>query len=392
MNTALDLEEMTDEEFETAIPQETSEDSESTVESTSPDEEVVEDVDHTTPNQTKSHEEDDQPESAEEELVPSDEEIDDAPKPEVFQESSEDETDAVESSEEEETEDTQPEADKSEEPTDYKVEYDKIMAPFKANGREFKVENPGEAVQLMQLGANYTQKMQALKPNLKMMRMLENNNLLDEDKLAFLIDIDKKDPAAIHKLLHDSSIDPMDLDTSSEPTYRPKDHKVGDEEMSFHNVLTDVNNSLGGKETVSHINSEWDAVSKEAVYKEPAILAAINEQRGNGIYDLITTELNRQQTLGTLSPDIPFIHAYQKVGDQLNSQGRLTLGAETVPSNLSAPEVIETRTAPRKQTVANGEKARAASATKSSSKVTPKSFDPFSMTDEEIMAIPSPRG
>lgn len=401
MNTASDYEEMSDEDFANATPQSSSESTDQSVESPAPAEEVDQDVDHTTPDHTEANAEGDQQNEAEEEEDEvSDEDLGDSPEAAPTEENSEDESDAVDSKETPTSDDesqtkasTEDKTETAAEPTDYKAEYDKIMAPFKANGREFKVENPGEAVQLMQLGANYTQKMQALKPNLKMMRMLENNDLLDESKLAFLIDINKKDPTAIQKLLHDSSIDPMDLDTSAEPTYKASNHSVGDEEMLFHNVLSDVNASPGGKETVSHINSNWDAVSKDAVYKEPAILAAINEQRGNGIYDLITTELNRQQTLGTLSPDIPFIQAYRKVGDELNNQGRLTLGAPTVPSKVPVPEtVLETRIAPRKQTVSNGEKARAASATKSSSKVPAKTFDPFSMSDEEIMAIPSPRG
>ena len=87
---------------------------------------------------------------------------------------------------------------------DYKAEYDRLVAPFKANGREITVKSVDDAIALMQMGANYNKKMSALKPNLKLMKLLENNGLLDETKIGFLIDLEKKNPDAINKLIKDS--------------------------------------------------------------------------------------------------------------------------------------------------------------------------------------------
>src|SRR5690606_29540484 len=70
---------------------------------------------------------------------------------------------------------------------DYEAEYKRLLTPFKANGREIQVKSVDDAIQLMQMGANYNKKMAALKPNLKLMKMLQNNNLLTEDKLSFFI-------------------------------------------------------------------------------------------------------------------------------------------------------------------------------------------------------------
>lgn len=142
--------------------------------------------DHTTPDQT--------------------EEDDDAEELEAEDDSAE--------SDDSEAETVEEEVDAEEAAFDYKAAYEQITAPFKANGREMKVESPEEAVRLMQQGANYVKKMQALKPHLKMVRMLENNGLLDEGRLNFLIDVSRKDPGAIKKLLKDANIDPMDLDLS----------------------------------------------------------------------------------------------------------------------------------------------------------------------------------
>lgn len=280
---------------------------------------------------------------------------------------------------------------------DYKALYEKLMAPFKANGKEFAVESPDEAVRLMQMGANYTKKMQALKPNLRMMRMLENNGLLNEEKLSFLIDLDQKNPQAIQKLLKDGNVDPLEIDTSEEPAYQPSNHTVSDEEMAFHDAITDVSTSSGGKETIAHINTEWDQASKQVIYQEPTVLKVINDQRANGIYDQISAEIDRQRTLGQLT-DTPFIHAYKIVGDRLQSEGKLRpIGASPQGNNpapaAQQPQVLESRAEPSsRKRVSNGDKAKAAaSSPKAAQSNKPRSFDPFQMSDEEILAIPDPK-
>lgn len=270
---------------------------------------------------------------------------------------------------------------------DYKALYEKIMAPFKANGKMIKVDTPEEAITLMQHGANYTKKMHALKPNLKMMRALENNGLLEEEKINNLIDLANKNPDAILKLVQDAKLDPMEMDTSVETTYRPKNHSVSDQEMDFHTTLEDVLSMPSGSDTISMINSQWDQASKEAIYKEPQIMQIIHDQRVNGIYDRIYAEIDRRRTLGTLSTTIPLIHAYKQVGDELHSSGKLVI--QETPVNQSKPKVLETRASNPRKAVSNGDKARAASPTRAAPKSSPKPFDPFALSDEEIMAIPT---
>lgn len=277
-------------------------------------------------------------------------------------------------------------ADSQENDVDYKAAYEQIMAPFKANGKMLQVKSPEEVISLMQHGANYTKKMHALKPNLKMMRMLENNGLLQEDKLNHLIELSNKNPEAIAKLLKDAEMDPLDIDTSAEKAYQPKDHSVSDQEMDFQSTLEDVLMSATGSETISVINSQWDQASKEAIYKEPQIMQVIDTQRANGIYDRISAEIERRRTLGTLSHSTPFIHAYKQVGDELHNSGQL------VPQNSGnqgASKVIETRSSSPRKAVSNGDKAKAASPARAAPKSSPKPFDPFSLSDEEIMAIPT---
>lgn len=287
-----------------------------------------------------------------------------------------------------------PAAAPAEEAPNYEALYKAVMAPFKANGREVAPTSPEEAVRLMQMGANYTRKMQSLKPNLRMLRMLESNGLLDEDKLSFLIDLDKKQPAAIQKLLHDGKVDPMDIDPSAAPTYRPGNYKVSDQEMGFRDALETVQSNEGGAETIRTVNSTWDQASKNELYGEPSLLVTIDNHRSAGIYDVIAAEVERRKLFGDFQ-NVPFIHAYKAVGDELHTQGKLVprggpAPAAQTPAPKPAPQALETRPArPRKPAVPR-DAVKAVASAPGKAPASRKSFDPLSMSDEEIMAMPLP--
>lgn len=343
------------------------------------DAETVEDVEEKEPFVAKENDDVEEEEVSAEDI----EEEDTEPK----QSEAEQSDDVEETAADEEVKDDDTESDEKEDTVDYESLYKKMMAPFKANGKMIQVNTPEEAITLMQHGANYTKKMHALKPNLKMMRALENNGLLEEDKINNFIDLANKNQDAILKLVKDANLDPMEIDTSVETTYKPQNHSVSDQEMDFHTTLEDVLSMSSGSETISMINSQWDQASKEAIYKEPQIMQVIHDQRANGIYDRIYAEVDRRRTLGTLSNTIPLIQAYKQVGDELHSSGQLV--AQETPANQSKPKVLETRASNPRKAVSNGDKARAASPTRAAPKSSPKPFDPFELSDEEIMAIPT---
>ena len=148
---------------------------------------------------------------------------------------------------------------------DYKAEREAIFAPFKANGKTMQIESVDDARNLMQMGANYNKKMAALKPNLRMLKMLESNGLLDENKLSFLIDIDKKNPDAIKKLIQDSKIDLVELDDSVPAGYKPNKYTVSDAEIELDTVLASIQGSEGFDKTLDVIGNQWDDRSKSII-------------------------------------------------------------------------------------------------------------------------------
>jgi hypothetical protein len=218
--------------------------------------------------------------------------------------------------------------------------------------------------------------MQELVPHRKMITMLQNNGLLDEGKLSYLIDLSQKNPDAIKKLVKDAGIDPMDIDVTAETAYREGNHRVSDEEVAFHSVLEDMKSTPERVETLKVINEGWDQASKEALWKNPAIMSVMHEQRSNGVYDLIATEVARRQTLGVIPAGTPFLHAYKVVGDELYTQP---------PAASVVAQPVATRVQAPKPQVTNSKRAAAVSPNRSSPANKAPSVDFLNMSDEDFL-------
>ena len=269
--------------------------------------------------------------------------------------------------------------------TDYKSFHDQVMAPFKANGKMIQLKSPEEAIALMQMGANYTRKMQEIQPHRKVLLMLENNGLLDEGKLSYLIDLDKKNPDAIKKLVKDAGLDPMDIDTSEESAYRVGNHRVSDEEAAFRGVLDELSNTDNGKQTLQVINSTWDQASKELLWKNPGVMNLINQQRELGIYDRILTEVERRKALGQVPINQPLLQIYQQVGQEMvagNAFADIVQPAQQ-PRETVAP--VASRVVPPKPVVKNGDRATAAAPSKAAAKPAKVIVNPLSMSDDDFL-------
>lgn len=276
--------------------------------------------------------------------------------------------------------------------TDYKAFHDKMMAPFVANGKTIQLQSVDEAIQLMQMGANYTRKMQSIAPHRKVLMMLENNGLLDEGKLSRLIDLDKKNPEAIRALVKEAGIDPLDIDVESDSTYVPGDHVVSDEAMAFQTTLEEVSSTPDGQETVRAITGSWDADSKAELWSDPSILPVIHQQRVSGVYDRVTAEIERQRTIGAIPPHVSFLNAYRVIGEHMTKAGAFNdlQGMAQAQTQAPAQEVIQrpvaTRVASPRPAVSNSAKVGAAAPTRTATPKRTEAFiNPLAMSDDEFM-------
>lgn len=278
----------------------------------------------------------------------------------------------------------------SEESTiDFKAEYERLLTPFKANGRDIKVNSVDEAVTLMQMGANYNKKMAALKPNLKLMKLLENNGLLSEEKIGFLIDLEKKNPAAINKLVKDSGIDPMDLDAEKASAYKQTAYTVDDREIELDTVLDELQDSPAYNRTLDIVSTKWDAASKQVIAGTPQLLKVINDHVASGVYDLISKEIESERMFGRLN-GLSDIEAYRRVGDALHAKGAFNslLQGSSPNQQQQQPKPVVVPPKPKADEDKLKEKRRAASSTKPAAPTaTPKDFDPLALSDEEFSKL-----
>lgn len=282
--------------------------------------------------------------------------------------------------------------DKSKEaaPINFEAEYNRLLAPFKANGREISVANVDDAITLMQMGANYNKKMAALKPNLKLMKMLENNGFMSEEKISFLIDLGKKDPAAINKLVKDSGIDPMDLDAEKASAYKQSTYAVDDRELELDTVLDELQGSPTYTRTLDVVSNKWDVASKQVVSQSPQLLKVINDHMASGIYDLISKEVESQRLFGRLS-GLSDIEAYRQVGDAIQARKGFDHLVQSQAKPKTEPPVVVTPK-PKVDDDALKAKKRAASATPPAApSTTPKDFNPLSLSDAEFTKLGDPK-
>ena len=282
---------------------------------------------------------------------------------------------------EDEVEDTS-----SDSATDYESQYKKIVGtPFKANGKEITVDSAEDAIKLMQMGANYHKQMQQLKPAKRIIAMLEQAGMLDENKLNHAIDIMNGNSAAIHKLIQERNVDVSDLYSDSEVDYTPNQHQVTDERIELDTLFNELNSTSHGQRVLQEVAGTWDEKSRYTIGQTPEILRLLGNQIESGIYDVIVAEVDKQRMLGNIPANAPMLQAYEQVGKYLQANGRL------IPAGSNVGKVPTQQTKEFKQHQAtvpsNGSNTRkrvANTARSNTSSISTQMDNVFAMSDEDF--------
>lgn len=281
----------------------------------------------------------------------------------------EEETDTSGSSEEEEELDTSS--------VDLSAFYNSVMKPFKANGKTIEIKNPEDAQQLMKMGANYTRKMQEISSHRKTIATLEEHGITSESEIAFLIDLKNKNPEAIQKLFKESGIDPFDIDTTKDVNYKPSVNMISEKTLDARSVLDDLRSTPTGSETLNLIADTWDNESTSFMWDNPQSFQIIHEQRESGVFDKIMHEVDRQTSLGYLSPNQSIMEKYNIVGNQLFLDGQ--------PSSNNTRMPIDTRTATRSSANRSSDRAKAASSPRASKRTSMVLEDYSKLSDSDFL-------
>lgn len=326
------------------------------------------------------------PEVTEEQETPSEEETQEETLENVPEEDLEEESSGESTGETppESTEENNSAEETPSEEVDYKAAYERLLAPFKANGRDMQVANVDEAITLMQMGANYNKKMATLKPALKTIRLLERHGLTDPQKLNTLIDAWEKNPQAIKKLMTNAEMDGYAISEVDDADYSPTSRNIADEEIQISEIFSELESTPTYSRLVDVITKQWDDKTKQEFVRQPEMIKAISNHLESGVFDLIDAEIQKLQVLGKLT-GLSSIEAYRKVGDALHAAGRfnhLLGGTQSKPGNKApAPDKgVDTREDIRKR--------KAAVSSPRSSGVSPKVPDNLlALSDEEFEKI-----
>jgi hypothetical protein len=169
------------------------------------------------------------------------------------------------------------------------------LKPVRANGIDIPVRSIDEVYQLASMGANYKKKMKDIAPFRQSVSAMKEHNLTNED-IALLIDIKKGDKDALAKVIKDSKIDALDLDTEN-IKYEAK--LYGDDETTSN--LKDIEDVISKdpeyKTTVNVVNNLWDTKSQEKLASNPDLIERLHYDVKNGIYEKVSPEATRLEFL-----------------------------------------------------------------------------------------------
>ncbi|APD19076.1 hypothetical protein BK812_0092 [Pectobacterium phage A38] len=270
---------------------------------------------------------------------------------------------------------------------DHKAFYEALTKPFKANGRDLQITNPEEIITLMQMGANYNAKMAALKPNRRFMKMLEQNELLDEGKLGFLIDLSKRDPKAIAKLVQDSGFNLDEYDPEAQVDYKSQHVAPSSEAIELEDIVTELGQQPGFADVLTTVTTNWDPQSQEILGKNPQILRVLQKQKALGHFDQIQAEVEKQSLFGQAN-GMTTLQLYSAAEQKLISEGKLKgMAPQPEPKPAAANPAPVTPTAPAKPDTTAAKRAAAAPKQTVQGKSQPVVDNLFSLSDEEFAKI-----
>ena len=234
---------------------------------------------------------------------------------------------------------------------DLKAIHAAIFKPFKANGKEITPKTAEDVISLMQMGANYTKKMQLMAPLKKAVESLNKASIGEED-LNFLIDVHKGDKEAIKKLLKKHEVDPLDLDMES-TNYVPKNNIASDEDVEFTDVMQDIQSSLPKIQEI--LSKQWDGKSKNLLLKDPTLMKALHEEIEMGRFDEVQNRLETERTFGRYKGKSDIEAYIDVVTKMVAEQAKST---ETKPNKASQDNKGSTKPIPDKTKAADRKSTR----------------------------------
>ena len=269
-----------------------------------------------------------------------------------------------------------------------------VTSEFTANGRQVRVEKPEDIVRLMQMGMNYNKKMEAIKPNMGLIKTLKEHGLDNPETLQFLIDLKKHDKTAIAKLLKDAEVDTYDLPDLEETPYTSQTAIISNQQAEFESVLADLNQLPKGTDLIQSLgrSETWDDDSLEFFRTQPEALYHLYNDKNSGLYDEVIRVIDLDKSLGYIPQtwlEKPFVELYEFVASSLSQQQQQVPTSQSPNPLNQQPKIVghnlQTQTQVRNQPTAP--KTAGVTHTGSTQNILADVPDFLAMTDEQFEAF-----
>lgn len=260
-----------------------------------------------------------------------------------------------------------------------------ITSPFKANNVKVQVDKPEDVIKFMQMGMNYQKKLAGIRPHLGALKSLEQNGLLDNEKINFMVDLMQGKPEAIAQFLKEKQVDTYSLPDIEETPYKPDNHIPSAEQLTFDETVAELIETDTGKRVINDIR-DWDTDSISEIYNDPKLLNTLDSHAETGLYDDTMSILAREKALGNIPSGLSMIDAYDSIATRLlETQGNKY---QANSSTQNQPVVVGNNLQTQQRTInQNPAKAQASMPTGSSVKQSFNFIDPMviaNLTDEEL--------
>lgn len=178
--------------------------------------------------------------------------------------------------------------DQTDDTKDVDTKPDEQLQPRKirADGVEYEFTQE-ETDKLAEKGINYTKKMQAIAPWRKTISALETEKITHED-MNLMIDAMKGDKEAIASILKRTGVEAIDLvDNDSDVEFKPKDYGKSTAELDIEEITSSISQDKEYAITHNVVSKQWDDASRDAMFEDPQMIALLHEDVKNGTYDKV---------------------------------------------------------------------------------------------------------
>lgn len=282
-------------------------------------------------------------------------------------ETEEDEVEEVEEKvETEEVVEDESESKKTEETTETK-EPEPVQTvqkrKYKANGKEYEFTDDEIFAQFGTIfgqSMNYTQKMQAMKPDRKMLDAIKTAGLKHED-INLAIDVLKGDKNALTEIIKKNEIDPFELNVE-ENEYQAKDYGRSDVELEIKEVVDEISVDPEYNTTQNILADQWDAKSWEVFENNPKLIKELHIDVKSGTFDKVKPIMDKLKVYdGGNNSDLNYYMEAAKIMHQEDAQAKALEQQRLLQEqNLARTAEVKQKTVQRKATQQKAKKRKAA--------------------------------